>query len=92
MNFSLSKEQMQKLNEWLLIQYREIGEDQLANGSPMGQAYRTDEGVAVPYFGAIGGELTFEFSPTGLGDICVAVLCKGTKWEREINLTDYDSW
>ena len=38
--------------------------------------------------GAIGGRLTFCFTPTGLGNITVVKCCCG----EEINLTDFDLW
>jgi hypothetical protein len=96
MSFSLDKDQQTKLSVWLNEQYNEIGELQLAenekdpNKYPF--VYRRDDGSISPYFGAIGGELTYEFSPTGLGDVVIVTMCKGSKWERQINLTDYDSW
>ncbi|WP_226035771.1 hypothetical protein [Aquibacillus saliphilus] len=41
------------------------------------------------YVGAIGGQFTFRFTPTGLGTI--AVICDDESGE-ELNLTDYDEW
>ena len=38
--------------------------------------------------GAIGGRLTFSFTPTGLGCITVIKCACGEK----LDLTDYDSW
>lgn len=44
-----------------------------------------DEGY--PYEGAIGGGLTYHFTPTGIG-----VVFKVTYDVYELDLTDYDSW
>ena len=38
--------------------------------------------------GAIGGRLTYSFTPTSLGIITVVKCACG----KEINLTDYDNW
>ncbi len=40
------------------------------------------------YYGAIGGELTFSFTPTGIGMIVKAIHTTGA----ELDLTDYDMW
>lgn len=43
----------------------------------------------VPYYGAIGGGLTFKFTPTGLGMGCsVTEAITG----RTLNLSDYEGW
>lgn len=51
------------------------------------QAALNEEGI--PYYGAIGGELTYCFTPTSLGDILV-VKHSGTK--AELNVTNFDEW
>jgi len=40
------------------------------------------------YVGAIGGNTTYCFTPTGLGTITIAKCACG----KEINITDYGSW
>ena len=45
--------------------------------------------MGYPYCGAIGGEISWEFTPTGLGDCCVV---KHSVTGEELNLTDYNSW
>ena len=40
------------------------------------------------YVGAIGGAITYMFTPTGLG-ICVEAQCA---CGEKINVTDYDEW
>lgn len=43
----------------------------------------------VPNYGAIGGELTYSFTPTSLGTV---VKVKHGLTYNELDLTDYDSW
>lgn len=40
------------------------------------------------YYGAVGGELTYCFTPNSIGETFVVKHCGGA----EIDLTDYDSW
>lgn len=47
------------------------------------------QGADEPYYGAIGGELTYSFTPTSLG---VAVVVRHALTKNEINLTEYDLW
>lgn len=46
------------------------------------------QGLKSPYYGAIGGELTYSFSPTSLGVIFVVQHSNGAK----LDLTEYDRW
>ncbi len=43
------------------------------------------------YQGAIGGGLTYHFTPTSLGVVCKVTLSIGT-FEDSIDLTEYDEW
>ncbi len=45
-----------------------------------------------PDHGTIGGELTYQFTPTGIGTVITIIYCKGTKMEAKLDLTDYDLW
>ena len=47
-----------------------------------------DKNCPMIYCGAIGGRLSYEFTPTGLG--CVVIVRCACK--AEINLTDYSEW
>jgi len=73
--FSLDKRQVEEISKW-----KKTHECSL----------RTDEhGVKNEiYVGAIGGAITYMFTPTGLGD-CVEAQCA---CGEKINVTDYDEW
>lgn len=72
--FSLTVEQRRKLQEWKAAQDAAVAEMQ-----------NSEE----PYYGAIGGELKYNFTPTSIG---VIVTVSHTLTNEEIDLTDYDSW
>ncbi len=42
--------------------------------------------------GAIGGEITYEFTPTTVGTVIIVTYCKGTDVEAVVDVTDYDEW
>lgn len=42
----------------------------------------------IAYEGAIGGKITFQFTPTSLGTVTVVICGCGKK----LNLTDYEGW
>lgn len=79
--FGLTPEQSKKLNEWL----EELTPEILEKQKQFSKTTPTNK----PYYGAIGGGLTYSFTPTGLG-VVVEVTEYHTK--KTINLTDYESW
>lgn len=83
--FTLTDDQRSRITVWASAQNVATQQRQLAS---------KDEGLRAmadhaPYFGAIGGALTYCFTPTSLG-VCVVVKHAGTN--AEINVTDFDSW
>lgn len=94
MRFEISPEDQIKIDEWLeKVVYPPIIEQQLQDP----QLRQTLEIFGVkdengkfkyPYTGAIGGGLTYEFSPTGLGMVIKVKYFNGA----ELDLTDYDAW
>lgn len=84
--FSLTQTQQEKLNTWLAVQYKEKIEEQRRTMSARDFKMLTQNGK-YPYTGAVGGGLTYCFTPTSLGVITVV------KWfENEIDLTEYEMW
>lgn len=84
--FELTPQQEEKLNTWLALQYKEKIEEQRKTMSPEDFSCLTLDGE-FPYTGAIGGGLTYCFSPTSLGVITVVKF-----FDKQIDLTDYAMW
>lgn len=86
--FELSEKQEQQIAAWDKEQDALMCERQLAEGIYTGSIREMlEEGV--PYYGAIGGALTFAFTPTSLG-VVVKVTHGGTG--AELDVTEYDLW
>jgi hypothetical protein len=84
--FHLTPKQVRRLNRWLLNVHNAAAEQQLRD---MADGTRLIPYRYVPYYGAIGGGLTFTFTPTGLGLGCsVTEAITG----RTLNLSDYEDW
>ncbi len=75
--FNLNKEQLKKLDRWNKDQENIVRQT---------QKLKPNED---PYYGAIGGQLTYSFTPTSLGVIEKIHHCV-TK--NELDLTEYDLW
>lgn len=73
MSFELTEDQKKKFEKW---NKEEI-------------EFMTDYGKKPLEIGAVGGHITFKFTPTGLGTIIKA---ENTITKRTIDLTDYDKW
>lgn len=85
-HFSLNPKQVRWLNRWLKDVHRAAADQQLRQ---MQEGIRRIPYLYVPYYGAIGGGLTFKFTPAGLGMGCsVTEAITG----RTLNLTDYEDW
>lgn len=91
--FVLDEKQEAVLREWEKEQDKETVKKQqqdLRDGRYDGDPFRRHLAeVGEPYYGTIGGSLTFKFTPTSLGAICVV---EHNVTKATINLTDYDSW
>lgn len=86
--FSLDPDQSKKLAAWCEEQTARALERQRARMSPAEFSMLTVGGKA-PYAGAIGGELTYSFTPTSLGTV---VKVTNGLTNETLDLTDYDSW
>lgn len=91
--FTLSPEDKAKVDHWLkTVVYPPIIERQKAEASPEDREshqWLWDEGY--PYEGAVGGGLTYEFTPTSIG-LIVDVTYKTFKEEFKLELTDWDAF
>lgn len=84
--FSLSKEQNAKLNDWKNSINERLIEEQRTKMSEEDFEMLTENGK-YPYMGAIGGGVTYKFTPTSLGVITVVEY-----GGESIDLTEYDMW
>lgn len=86
MKFEVTDEQKEKISKWAGEQDAVWLQKQKSSDNSFARRLAADN---IPYYGAIGGELTYCFSPTSLGDILV-VKHGGTG--AELNVTDFDNW
>lgn len=88
-NFELTQSEQQQIDKWLQDEvYPEAIEMDRQRLSPEDFDDLT-LGGRYPYNGAIGGSLTYHFTPTSLG---VVKKITDSKTGKELDLTDYDSW
>jgi hypothetical protein len=78
--FDLTKDQWRRLQEWSSAQNDKVAkmQDDASCDFP-----------CTPYYGAIGGHLTYSFTPTSIGTI---VVVENNVTKEKIDLTDYDLW
>jgi len=86
--FSLDVEQIEKINTWAEEQDRIVLERQRRTMTPEEFDHLTMNGQ-YPYYGAIGGGLTYSFTPTGLG---VVVKITHNATNAVLDASDYDNW
>jgi hypothetical protein len=84
--FRLNPSQVRLLNRWIKDVHAAAADQQIRD---MQDGTRRIPYLYVPYYGAIGGGLTFRFVPTGVGLGCsVTEAITG----RTLNLSDYEDW
>jgi len=86
MQFNLTEEDMEKVSKFNEEQNEKVYKKQVKKGGKIGEMASL---YGKAYYGAIGGELTFSFTPTGLG--CVITVKHGVTGE-ELDLTNTDEW
>lgn len=84
--FELTVEQQTKVDSWAAEIDARVAKQQFEEG---GDAAMWTDGGKYPYYGAIGGELTYSFTPTSLG---MVVAVKHSREEKPLDVTEYDSW
>jgi hypothetical protein len=87
--FNVTPAQRIKIEEWLTstVYPAVVAKQKLDPRYSSWSLYMGKNGEEYPYEGAIGGGLTYSFTPTGLGDIC-----KVRYSEFELDVTDYDNF
>lgn len=88
MKFEISEDQHKKINEWLKDVHQEVIEMQRKSMDPKEFSLLTMDGK-YPYYGAIGGGLTYSFMLTSLG---ITTVVKESITGKELNVTDYSGW
>lgn len=83
-SFQLEPDQIERLTEWIKEQNETVFEKQKELDGPVGDAARR---FGNAYYGAIGGAVTYSFTPTGLGTV---VKVAHSETGEELDLTDYD--
>lgn len=89
-NFILHDTQIVKLNAWIEHQNALAIESQKLNPPDVPpDLLESFWKAGFPYGGAVGGDLTYEFTPTSLG---VTAIVRNVHTGNTIDLTDYESW
>lgn len=90
LKFELSKNQLSKLNAWLVDVEHRAASLQAVDARHKSESARVDYSmVPLPYYGAIGGGLKFTLTPNGVGVSCVAT---ESITGDSIDLTEYEEW
>lgn len=82
-SFNLTVAEARCINDWAQSLVPEILAKQRKDGTQL------DPGDKVPYYGAVGGGLTYCFTPTSLGTILVV---KETITGKELNVSNALDW
>lgn len=92
MKFELSNVEKAKVDAWLKeTVYPEVIAWQKKNVKNPDFIYKMCWNDGYPYEGAIGGGVTYEFTPTSIGNI-INVRYKTFEQEFKLDVTDYDSF
>ena len=86
--FELTQNQQQKLREWFDVCNKLILEEQKNEMSKEDFILKTGNGM-YPYFGAIGGNYKYSFTPNSIG---MGVEVTNIYLNETLDLTDYEAW
>jgi len=85
LTFTITDDQLKKAYDWHI----KLQKQMISEGKAKSEADASIGSPDLVYYGAIGGGLTYYFSPTGLGDI---LRVKEAISGEELDLTDYSEW
>lgn len=89
-NFVITEEEQKRIAAWCKEQDAKAAHIQQQSGQYKDDPHKEDLlRRGMPYYGAVGGSLTYHFTPTAIGTV-FAVSHAVTK--ETLDLTDYDSW
>jgi len=89
--FELSEDQVATLNEWMAGVHQraiQIQQERMAQQTSEDRE-KSHQPSRLPYYGAIGGGVTFQFSETSLGLVCKV---RESITKEEVDLSEYDMW
>lgn len=86
--FEVTEDQQKKFKVWDEVCRKEILEKQKQEMTEEEYVLKTCNGEH-PYFGAIGGNYTWSFTPNSIG---MGVSVTNNYLKESLDLTDYDSW
>ncbi len=92
LSFGISQQQALKLEDWITEIYKKAYRRQVESSKPDSDLSRAITMFATehdPYYGAIGGGISYTFTPTSLGTI---VKVKEAITGEELDLTEYNDW
>lgn len=87
-DFEISSTQRERISQWHESIKDEIIRHQRATMNPVDFDINTSSG-SHPYYGAIGGGLTYSFTPTGVG---VVVVVTEHSTRKSINVSEFEKW
>jgi hypothetical protein len=91
--FRITSEESAKIGKWLEeVIFPPIVEKQLKDPDIAHLLFTDENGKIHPYTGAIGGGLTYQFTPTSLGTVTKVIWNCGSPYEQVLDVTDYDCW
>ena len=86
--FEITDDEKERVRHWLVTEvYPPIIEKQKSAERIPHAIMASDWEAGFPYQGAIGGGVTYEFTPTSVG-----IIVKARAYDQTLDLTDYDSW
>jgi hypothetical protein len=88
-SFEITAEDRAKIHKWLkeTVYPYVIAEQKKSPNYPSFSKFMGKNGEEYPYEGAVGGGLTYTFTPTGIGTII-----KVKSYDFELDLTDYNNF
>lgn len=86
--FQLNQKQTQQINEWLSKMDEQALASQKEKMTLQDFEYYT-QGGKYPYSGAIGGSVTYSFTPTSIGTV---IKVNHELTGNVLDVTDYDMW
>ena len=90
--FELTANQKKLVDEWMEEQYKkaiQIQKDTVSTNDTFYETYQDSWEMGYPYEGAIGGGITYCFTPTSIE--CITVV-KYSLTKEELDITDWEIW